>query len=252
MLNRRPQQQPSQQTPQRQSFQQVHGRQPAVRDAYQQPQAKRLDDAQRSTASHQGAGYASAYRHPVADASASYADSRDYKKQVSLLHKAKNICRNIVREPIIIIAIIVIALLTLFIRPFLVPSGSMVPTLIEGDRILSIATYFPNGQTFQEGDIACFTAPDGTVYVKRVIANGGDLVQISGEDVYVNGELSPWQGTGGQMTNMEVQLADDEYFMMGDNRGNSEDSRFIGPIKADKMISKVVAIYMPFDHATLL
>lgn len=174
-----------------------------------------------------------------------------YRRQAGLLRKLKNICRNIIREPIIIIAIIIITFLIMFVRPFLVPSGSMVPTLQEGDRILSIAQYFQDGHTYKVGDIVCFYTDDGTVYVKRVIATGGDLVEISGEKVYVNGELSSYQGTGGQVTSLRVQLADDEYFVMGDNRGNSEDSRFIGPIKASQMISKVICIYYPFEHFTI-
>lgn len=158
----------------------------------------------------------------------------------------------VVHEPSVVIAVVLLLVMVLFIRPFFVPSGSMRPTLMEGDRILSIAQYLPSGTTYQRGDIACFTAPNGTVYVKRVIGIGGDHIQISGEKVYVNGEESPYQGTGGVMTSMDVQLADDEYWMMGDNRGNSEDSRFIGPVKADKMISKVIAVYLPTEHATFL
>lgn len=158
----------------------------------------------------------------------------------------------VIHEPSVVIAVVLLLVMTLFIRPFFVPSGSMRPTLMEGDRILSVAQYFPSGSTYQRGDIVCFTAPNGTVYVKRVIGIGGDHIQISGEKVYVNGEESPYQGTGGVMTSMDVQLADDEYWVMGDNRGNSEDSRFIGPVKADKMISKVIAVYLPKEHATFL
>lgn len=161
-------------------------------------------------------------------------------------------CVKVVHEPSVVIAVVLLLVMVLFIRPFFVPSGSMRPTLVEGDRILSIAQYFPSGSTYQRGDIACFSAPNGTVYVKRVIGIGGDHIQISGEKVYVNGEESPYQGTGGVMTSMDVQLADDEYWVMGDNRGNSEDSRFIGPVKADKMISKVIAVYLPTEHATFL
>lgn len=160
--------------------------------------------------------------------------------------------KHAMHEPVFIFAFVVLSFLLVFLRPFLVPSASMKPTLHEGDRILSIAQYLVNGETFSRGDIACFTAPDGTVYVKRVIGIGGDHIQISGEKVYVNGEESPYQGTGGVMTSMDVQLADDEYWMMGDNRGNSADSRFIGAIKADKMISKVFMIYSPFDRIGIL
>ena len=158
-----------------------------------------------------------------------------------------NTIRAAFREPVVVISVVLLCLLFFFLRPFLVPSGSMIPTLKEGDRILSLAQYFPNGRTYDRGDIVCFTAPSGDVYVKRVIGVGGDRIQISGEKVYVNGELSPWQGTGGVQSSMDVQLDDNQYWVMGDNRGNSEDSRFIGPISADKMISKVYLIYWPLS-----
>lgn len=176
----------------------------------------------------------------------------DLSAEANVMKKIGGMLKSALHEPVFICALIVLLFLICFMRPFIVPSGSMKPTLMEGDRILSIAQYFPNGQTYSRGDIACFTAPDGTVYVKRVIGIGGDHIQISGEKVYVNGEESPYQGTGGVMTSMDVQLADDEYWMMGDNRGNSLDSRYIGAIKADKMISRVLGIYNPVDRMTIL
>lgn len=155
-------------------------------------------------------------------------------------------------EPVVVVALVVLAFVIVFMRAYMVPSGSMRPTLVEGDRLLSIARYFPNGSTYSRGDVVCFTAPDGTVYVKRVIGIGGDHIQISGEKVYVNGEECEWQGTGGVMTSMDVRLGPDEYWVMGDNRANSQDSRFIGAIPASSMISKVYCIYYPFDRATIL
>lgn len=198
------------------------------------------------------------FSEPVEDAPTAREISESRAKVVSKKSK-KSTGRKIldglvkvIHEPSVVIAVVLLLVMVLFIRPFFVPSGSMRPTLMEGDRILSVAQYLPSGSTYQRGDIACFTAPNGTVYVKRVIGIGGDHIQISGEKVYVNGEESPYQGTGGVMTSMDVQLADDEYWMMGDNRGNSEDSRFIGPVKADKMISKVIAVYLPTEHASFL
>ena len=166
--------------------------------------------------------------------------------------KAVRTLKAALREPVVVISVVILCALFFFFRPFLVPSESMVPTFEKGDRIISVAQYFPNGHTYQRGDIICFTVSTGDVYVKRVIGIGGDRIQISGEKVYVNGELSEWQGTGGKQTSMDVQLADDEYWVMGDNRGNSEDSRFIGPIKAKNVISKVYMIYWPFDRAKIL
>lgn len=157
------------------------------------------------------------------------------------------------------VSIVIIFMLVFVVKFFLVPSGSMEPTLVPGDRLVTISAGFripmpgvgelvlipPKGETFKPGDIVCFYAPSGDVYVKRIVANGGDKVEISNDRLYVNGEESPYQGPGTGAVEGTWNLSDDEYFMMGDNRGNSQDSRYIGTIKADRIISRVVGIYWP-------
>lgn len=157
-----------------------------------------------------------------------------------------------VKRPAFIVVTSFLVFIVFFARPYRIPSGSMEPTLMPEDRIFSIARYFPNGSTYHRGDVVCFKAPTGETYVKRVIGVGGDHIRISGEKVMVNGQKSPYQGTGGVMSSFDLYLADDEYWVMGDNRANSYDSRFIGPVKADKMISKVYFIYMPASRITML
>lgn len=177
---------------------------------------------------------------------------RDYRKQTSIFNKVIRTVAAAFREPVFVVCLVILLLLTMFVRAFLVPSASMRPTLVEGDRILSIAQYFPNGHTYKPGDIICFVAPSNEIYVKRVVACGGDLVEMTGDKLYVNGEESPYSGTSGVITTSKVQLADDEYWVMGDNRGNSQDSRFIGPVKADKTVAKVWCVFWPLDHLTWL
>lgn len=181
------------------------------------------------------------------------------KEALAQIPKGERIKNNIIaaiKEPVVIIAIIIVLFVVFVQKSFLVPSGSMVPTLIENDRIFTIKSYITNGQTFKPGDIVCFYAPgtNSEVYVKRVIANGGSTVEISGDEVYVDGELSPYQGKGTGQVQGKWELAEDEYFVMGDNRSNSKDSRYseVGKIPASAMISRVVAIYWPFDDAKLL
>jgi signal peptidase I len=161
--------------------------------------------------------------------------------------------KHALREPSYVIPLVLIVLIFSFLRAYVIPSGSMIPTLVEGDRIIGIQQYFPNGHTFHAGDIATFYSNQlGEVLVKRVVAEGGDTVDIIGDTLYVNGEASEWQGNGTGMVQGEWVLADDEYFMMGDNRSNSKDSRWIGPVKANQMISKVICTYFPFDRMKLL
>ena len=178
-----------------------------------------------------------------------HVSNSERKRQENIVKKVSGTFSDMFKKPFILLMIAAGILLLMFCRPYMVPSGSMIPTLVEGDRILSIAGYFVNGETYQPGDIVCFIAPSGETYVKRVVANGGDHVLIAGDTLYVNGEESPYQGNGTGMVQGEWDLADDEYFMMGDNRSNSQDSRYIGPIQASKVLSKVVCIYLPLDHA---
>lgn len=174
------------------------------------------------------------------------------RKQKNVLKKTQSAFWSTFKSPFTIFVILLMMLIVIFVRPYLIPSGSMIPTLLEGDRIISIARYFSDGHSFQPGDIVCFTAPSGETYIKRIVACGGDTVTISGDTLYVNGEESPYQGAGTGNVPGTWTLADDEYFMMGDNRGNSQDSRYIGPIKADKIISQALIIYAPFDRACVL
>lgn len=174
----------------------------------------------------------------------------DEEIEANAAEKAALLARRLARTPQYVVYVVTLVMLLVFARGFLVPSGSMIPTLNEGDRILSLARYFPDGHTYQPGDIVCFHEPvNGEVYVKRVVACGGDVVRISGETLYVNDEPSPWQGGGTGRYPGVWELADDEYFMMGDNRANSQDSRVIGPIKANRVISKVDFVYWPPSHA---
>lgn len=172
--------------------------------------------------------------------------------RITWWQKMLTIVKNSLREPSFVVPLLLIAFVVLFVRAYYVPSGSMIPTLQEGDRIFSLAKYLPNGHSYKRGDVVTFMAPAGSIYVKRVIGIGGDTVKISGDTVYVNDEPSPWQGRGTGAVQGTWQIADDEYFVMGDNRSNSQDSRYIGTVKADRMVSHVVAVYYPFNHATSL
>lgn len=141
-------------------------------------------------------------------------------------------------------------LILVMLRFYVVPTGSMLPTIQEGDRVFTVVNYFPNGHSYVPGDVVCFNAPDGSVYIKRVIASGGQHVEIYGDEVLVDGEPTKWTGNStsdGKSWDIDIVLADDEYWVMGDNRANSQDSRYIGPVSASKMISHAIGTYFPFS-----
>ena len=123
---------------------------------------------------------------------------------------------------------------------------SMEPTLYNGQRIY-INSFLYLISSPKRGDVVVFL-PNGNehahYYVKRVVAVPGDSVLISGGILYVNGEESPWVteklADAGIAAN-EFTVQNREYFCIGDNPGNSEDSRSpnIGPVRETDIIGKV-------------
>lgn len=156
--------------------------------------------------------------------------------------------------------IIVIALVAAFVvrtyvvETFYVPSTSMWPTLKAGDRIVVNKLY----GTVHTGDIVVFKRPPaedcgGPVVpdlVKRVVGLPGQTVSAKEGKVYITGKLlsEPWLPKGQQTyTTMSgsYTVPKGDYFVMGDNRVNSCDSRMWGPVKASYIVGKVFLILWP-------
>lgn len=140
--------------------------------------------------------------------------------------------------PIVIGLIVLIGLFAcLCVRRYTLPSNSMAPTLNEGDNVVVLKTYV---LPYAKDDIVVFSYND-TNYIKRVVACPGNKVEINDGIITVNGEKVASQSE--QIENAEGtwDLADGEYFVMGDNQAESqEDSWTIGPVKADQIVGKLV------------
>jgi signal peptidase I len=168
------------------------------------------------------------------------------------------------------------------VKPFRIPSESMVPTLEVGQRVLVDRVSFRFGDPGR-GDIIVFKPPAGadsnscgiehspdsacpratpgrsdTNFIKRVVAVGGDRLKVVDGSVYVNGRrqdepfarLDPECGTCN--LTREIEIPKGYYFMMGDNRGESADSRVWGPIPKKWIIGKAFATYWPPKRIGLL
>ena len=138
-----------------------------------------------------------------------------------------------------------------------VPTGSMENTILPGDDLLGSRLSY----TFSDparGDVVIFKYPDNEneKYIKRIIGLPGELVQIKDSKVYINGSSVPldepylkeeWVVSGGEY---EFVVPEDCYFMMGDNRNNSKDSRYwTHPyVSRDKILGKALYIYFPFNR----
>ena len=168
-----------------------------------------------------------------------------------------------IREAVIVVvvAVLVAVLLRAFVvQTFYIPSGSMEPTLQIGDRILvNKLSYHLHG--VDRGDIVVFSrppaedcgGPEVNDLVKRVIGLPGDVLSLAGGYVYVNGKKldESWlpaseqgitaAGPTGNSSNLArpYRVPTNDYFVMGDNRTDSCDSRYWGPIGKSLIVGKV-------------
>ena len=168
-----------------------------------------------------------------------------------------------------------------------VPTGSMKPTIQEGDRVVvnklayDLKIPFTTINVFkwgdpQRGDIVVLFSPiDGTRLVKRVVAVPGDDVELRDNQLFVNGELarqSPVgsdddafvldENLGGRIHKIMISseygsarsfgprtVPKDHYFVLGDNRDHSNDSRYIGFIERRRIVGEAVAVAFSLDRA---
>lgn len=129
---------------------------------------------------------------------------------------------------------------------FSIPSKSMAPTLLPGDQIVVTPYRLPFSHEPRRGDVVVFRHPaDGRFLVKRIVGLPGDYVEISGTTVRVNG--APLEEP--YAANMSDELLHgpeivpaDAYFVLGDNRSDSVDSRVWGAIAHESLVGRVRAI----------
>jgi signal peptidase I len=136
----------------------------------------------------------------------------------------------------------------------LVISGSMKPTLQVGDRLL-VDHRTSLHHHYKRGDIIIFDTPeswgDKDVYIKRLIGLPGEKIEIAMGHVVINGEVlneNYLQETPLEEDMPAVQLGPDEYFVMGDNRNNSSDSREHGPIHDADVKGRAIYVVAPFGR----
>ena len=170
--------------------------------------------------------------------------------------------------------LIALFLRVLLFQPFTIPSASMEPTLLEGDYI--IVTKFSYGYSRhsipfspplfdgrvrerkpERGDVVVFKLPrdSSTDYIKRLIGLPGDTVQGQNGQVLINGEPldEPYLDEGVTTGDFDpVEVPEGHLFMMGDNRGDSRDSRFFGPIAEETIVGRAFFRVWPLGDISTL
>ena len=186
---------------------------------------------------------------------------------------------------------IVLVLRSFLVEPFQIPSGSMLPTLEVGDFILvnkyAYGLRLPVSGTKilsigdpERGDVMVFRYPEdeSTNYIQRVVGVPGDRIRYRNKELFINGEpvssrfvanLPPYEMLEEQLGNTghlvyrnlgaragvgegEWIVPDGHYFMMGDNRDNSNDSRFWGMVPDEMVVGKAFLIWMQWPSITSL
>ena len=171
------------------------------------------------------------------------------------------------------------------VKPYQIPSGSMEPTLDRGQRVL-VNRFIYHLKDPAIGNIVVFHPPVGaenddcgdpnagsgtrtpcdkpepkeseTNFIKRIVAGPGDRLRIENGHPVVNGIeakedfINPCRSGNGCNMGDEITIPPDHFFMMGDNRGASDDSRFWGPVPRDWIIGQAFFTYWPPDRIGLL
>ncbi len=143
---------------------------------------------------------------------------------------------------------------TYVVQPFVVPTGSMLPTIQLGDHLLANKFVY----LFEKpgyGDVVVLDDPTGEtpMLIKRVIAVGGQTVDIHDDRVWVDGRplIEPYtHGTPTELGTvpMPIKLPPGTVWVMGDNRTSSKDSRFIGPQPVTGVHGKAFVVYWPIGR----
>lgn len=153
-------------------------------------------------------------------------------------------------DSLIVAFVIAMIIRTFLISAYKIPSESMLDTLLVGDHILASKISYIIGKP-KFGDLAVFEYPlePDKDFIKRVIGTPGDTIKIVGHGIYRNGVLidEPYaviaKRGGVLMETTEFTVPEGMYFMMGDNRDNSYDSRFWGFVPEKNFKGKAQIIY---------
>ena len=158
-------------------------------------------------------------------------------------------------ESIVIAVVLAIFIIVFVVQGFYIPSGSMRLTLIEGDRIL-VSKFIYRFHEPINGDVIVFRFPPDPkrTFIKRIIAHENQTVEVRENILYVDGEniSEPYRNSLEQIDFGPVKVPVDSFFVMGDNRNESDDSRYWGFVPEKNIVGKAFIIYFPLNRINVL
>lgn len=161
-------------------------------------------------------------------------------------------------KTIALIVILALVIRIFLIQPYIVEGQSMEPAFSDRDYLITEKVSYRFGNPVR-GEVIIFHPPDDmkTSYIKRVVGLPGETVSIQSGKVYINGQpinepyLLTNEGTlVASGTQLSITLTGDQFFVLGDNRNHSRDSRELGPIPRQNIISHVWFRLYPFNEIT--
>ena len=178
-------------------------------------------------------------------------------------------------KPILYALIIALFIRTFVAQPFKIPTSSMEPTFIPGDRIFVnkfiygiripfTDIHFLSVREPERGDIIVFRSPieRKKFLVKRLVGKPGDIVEIKDQHLWINGKpvsdplilkrITYYNRGDYGKTGKSVKVPKDSYFVLGDNSLNSVDSRFWGYVPDKNLAGKVFLIHWPFRRVRIV
>lgn len=146
--------------------------------------------------------------------------------------------------PYIVIILVVVLVRTFIITPVRVDGNSMNNNLKDGDILL----LYKLGKIERFDIVVLNEEYDDEIIIKRIIGMPGDTIEIKKDKIYVNDEeIDDKYGYGETSDFDKIELEDDEFFILGDNRLISKDSRYFGAVKKDEILGKTIFRIFPFN-----
>lgn len=155
----------------------------------------------------------------------------------------------------IIVVFLALVIRLFVVQPFIVEGQSMLPTFNNSDYLITekISYLF---RSPKRGEVVIFHPPDNPSvnYIKRLVGLPGDKIEVKNQNVYVNSQkinepyLTSNDQTKAATQDFSLMLREGEYFVLGDNRNHSRDSREIGPIPYSSIVSRIWVRLLPVDN----